>query len=226
MTTSDTLLSLCADVQRVADEQRRGFARRLHDSAQQTLAAASMSLALLERQATNLPPAARAALSEAMQIVATCNQELRDIAHDLHPPLLDGRGLAAALRGLRNRAGGDRLAFGFDELPRLTAARELTLFRLIEQALTWLFVGDGPVTVEIGPAGDLVMTGIGPARPEAREALKRMRFRALIEGGDLLASRSRGQLRLRAVFTRASKRRPAKRPRVGKVRRPLPKRGR
>ena len=193
-----------ADVQGAADEQRRQLARRLHDSAQQTLSAASMSLALLERQAGAFSPAARAALAEAMQIVATCNKELRDISHALHPPLLDGLGLGAALRGLATRSGGDRLVLTLDELPRLSATRELALFKLIDEALACAFASTGLIRLHVGRAGDLTLEGPPWEGPEAAAAIVRLRLRARSEAGQLRVGRARGQLRLEVRFSRTS----------------------
>jgi signal transduction histidine kinase len=196
----DPLLRLYADVQGAADEQRRQLARRLHDTAQQNLAAASMSLALLERHAAGFSPAARSALSEAVQIVATCNKELRDISHALHPPLLEGLGLAAALRGLGKDLGPQRLALDIEELPRLPATRELTLFKLIDEAISCAFAGSGLVQVRVGPRGDVVVEGIPQEARVANAVIVRLRLRARTEEGEVRVRRAASRLRLDIRF--------------------------
>jgi signal transduction histidine kinase len=199
-------------MRRNADEQRRVIARRLHDSAQQTLAAASMSLALLDRQAGGLGPAARAALSEAMDIVGRCNQELRELAHLVYPPLLDGMGLGPAVRGLAARWGVNRVALTLGEVPRQSAARELTVFKLIEEALESVFAPAGVVQIEVRPNG-LTLLGTPRQGPEikaaeVKTALQRLQLRAESDGGRWQMSRprvaGRAGLQLDVRFARMS----------------------
>ena len=201
------------DLRRNADEQRRVIARRLHDSAQQTLAAASMSLALLDRQAGGLGPAARAALSEAMDIVGRCNQELRELAHLVYPPLLDGMGLGPALRGLAARWGATRVALTMGEVPRQSAARELTVFKLIEEALESVFAPTGVVQVQVGPSGSVTLLGMPRQGPDVKAAdvkaaLQRLQLRAESDEGRWQMSRprlaGRAGLQLHVRFSRIS----------------------
>jgi signal transduction histidine kinase len=211
--SSPALVRLYGDMRRNADEQRRVIARRLHDSAQQTLAAASMSLALLDRQAGGLAPTARAALSEAMDIVSRCNQELRELAHLVYPPLLDGMGLGPALRGLASRWGATRIVLTVGEIPRQSATRELTVFKLIEEALEGVFAPSAVVQVEVGPNGSVTLLGSprqGPGGKPAdvKVALQRLQLRAESEGGRWQLSRprvaGRAGLRLDVRFARMS----------------------
>jgi signal transduction histidine kinase len=207
------LLRVYGDLRRKADDQRRVIARRLHDSAQQTLAAASMSLALLDRQAGALGPAARAALSEAMDIVGKCNQELRELAHLVYPPLLDGMGLGPALRGLAARFGTTRVAMTLDTMPRLPASRELTVFKLIEEALEAVFAPADVVQIHVGPTGTLTMLG-SPRRgaevkaADIKSALQWLQLRAESDGGRWQVRRprvsGRGRLRIDVRFARTS----------------------
>jgi signal transduction histidine kinase len=78
------------------DEERRRFARDLHDSVGQLLAVINMNLGSLESK--NLSPDAESVLRESQAIVEEICTQIRTISHLLHPPLLDEAGLGAALR--------------------------------------------------------------------------------------------------------------------------------
>jgi glucose-6-phosphate-specific signal transduction histidine kinase len=207
------MVRMYAELQRAADDRRRDVARRLHDSAQQTLAAASMSLALLERAAGTLPPAAHAALTEAMHIIARCNQELRDISQFLYPPLLDGLGLGPALKGLNARWGGQRMNIQIDEPLLLPDDRKLVVYKLIEEAVEGIFAPDHVVQLRVEPSGDLSLQGL-PRRPAdakaERATIARLRLRAASGAGQLRISRRQGgarsspQLNIEVRFRRTS----------------------
>jgi signal transduction histidine kinase len=100
------LRRLAADVVRAGDRERALVARELHDSAAQTLAAATYQLAALGRDAeegvTGAELAERAAAARAM--VAGVLEEVRLLAHTVYPRVLDDLGLAAALHTLGDRA--------------------------------------------------------------------------------------------------------------------------
>src|SRR4029079_11670845 len=78
-----------------ADEARRGLERNLHDGAQQRFV---LALIWLQRAAAQTRDTAAAALVDhALDLVQEGVDELRDLAHGLHPAVLDKRGLHAAL---------------------------------------------------------------------------------------------------------------------------------
>lgn len=205
-------VQLYTDLQGVADEQRRRLARRLHNSAQQSLAAASMSLSLLERQSADFSPAARQILTETMRVVATCNQELREISHALYPPLLEGMGLVPALRGLASRLGMHRVGLTIQPLPPVEPARALTIYLLIEEALEQAFAPDGVVDVHLRPLPPMVTGGAlgvslsGDAAGElvANPVISRLRLRTTVGGGQLRVRQTAGRLRLDVRFAHTS----------------------
>jgi signal transduction histidine kinase len=100
------LRRLAGDVVRAGDRERALIARELHDSAAQTLAAATYQLAALGRDAEEgvVGPelAERAAAARAM--VAGVLEEVRLLAHTVYPRVLDDLGLAAALHTLADHA--------------------------------------------------------------------------------------------------------------------------
>jgi signal transduction histidine kinase len=84
-------------------KERQRLERNLHDGAQQRLIALSLELGLLEeRFATDHD--ARARLNQARREIALSLQELRDVAHGLHPAVVSGHGLAVALESLAANA--------------------------------------------------------------------------------------------------------------------------
>ncbi len=117
-----------------ADTERRRLERDLHDGAQQRLVTLSMSLGVLERRLAD-DPEARALVAEAKREAAGSLQDLRDLAHGIHPAVLTSHGLEAALESL---AAGAPLHVGLDvELPdRLPATTEVAAYYLICEALT------------------------------------------------------------------------------------------
>jgi signal transduction histidine kinase len=85
----------------MADRQRRRLERDLHDGAQQSLVAITLTLRMASRQAD--PDALAAAASSASRQLQTAVAELRELARGLHPAILTERGTAAALTALAER---------------------------------------------------------------------------------------------------------------------------
>jgi signal transduction histidine kinase len=165
-----SLARLRAGFQRAADEERRRLARSLHDSALQTLTAASMNLALAEREAATMSPQGRQAVADAQALIESCGRELRELSHALFPALLASAGLAPALRWLSRHQGESRLSLELDALPRYSVSVELAAYRLVEEALGTVFEEHGPVRGRVQAAAEdvLEITLEGPARPPER----------------------------------------------------------
>src|SRR3954447_9008479 len=82
---------------RAADDARRRIERDLHDGAQQTLLCALMTLRGAVRSMRDDPARAVQLLQTADGHLERSLQDLRDLAHGIHPSLLAAHGLAAAL---------------------------------------------------------------------------------------------------------------------------------
>jgi signal transduction histidine kinase len=117
-----------------ADTERRRLERDLHDGAQRRLVTLSMSLGLLERRLAD-DPEARALVVEAKREAVGSLQELRDLAHGIHPAVLTSHGLEAALESL---AAGASVHVGLDVrlAARLPETTEAAAYYLICEALT------------------------------------------------------------------------------------------
>ena len=76
----------------------------MHDGAQQHLVAMSVKLRLAEAEIDSDPEQAKQTLEELRGEVQSTIQHLRDLAHQIYPPLLADRGLPEALNGAVARA--------------------------------------------------------------------------------------------------------------------------
>jgi PAS domain S-box-containing protein len=137
---NETLRQLSIRLLNAQDAERRRIARELHDSTGQNLAAVAMNLSLVARSARALDTPAQKALAESIAIVEGCVREIRTLSYLLHPPMLDERGLAPALRwfvdGFSKRSGMQvdlEVASGWE---RPTPEIEIALFRVVQESLT------------------------------------------------------------------------------------------
>jgi signal transduction histidine kinase len=80
------------------DDERRAIERGLHDGIQQQLVALSVNLQIARGVVAEDPQAAARLLDELQAQIGQALADLRDLAHGIHPPLLDTQGLVAALR--------------------------------------------------------------------------------------------------------------------------------
>jgi signal transduction histidine kinase len=133
------------------DEERRRFARNLHDSIGQHLTGLKINLDMMN--ALGRHPARPDLLSECLQTVEECLKETRTISYLLHPPLLDEAGFESAARwyvdGFAQRDG-IRARLNFPEkMDRLPRSVELALFRILQESLTNVHRHSGSLTVEI-----------------------------------------------------------------------------
>jgi len=129
------------------DEERRRIARELHDGLGQELIAAKMMLdgALLNQQSE---PSVHEAAVDAGSLIDRAIQQVRNISHLLHPPLLDEVGLLSALQwyldGFTKRSGIETsLEVYPPDFPRLGPELETAAFRIIQEALTNVFRHSG-----------------------------------------------------------------------------------
>jgi PAS domain S-box-containing protein len=97
------LVASRARIATAADEQRRRIVRDLHDGAQQRLVNTIMTLQLAQSR-PDLQPDVAELIAESLQSAQSGIEELRALAHGLHPAILTNRGLAAAAEALALRA--------------------------------------------------------------------------------------------------------------------------
>ncbi len=176
------------------ERERTRIARELHDEIGQNLTAMAM---LLRRLADEAPEPIAGRIAEARLSMLTTVDDVRRVARQLRPDLLDDLGLAAALTTLCQRmeeSTGVRIA---RELPREPASMnpevETVLYRVAQESLTnaarhsgashvqlRLVVDDAGITLSI--ADD----GVGfPSKITSNGGIRGMRERALLIGGTL-----------------------------------------
>jgi PAS domain S-box-containing protein len=144
---------LSGRLMQLQDEERRRISRELHDSSGQALAALSMSLSMLEREADKLTPRAGKNLSDATRMVRELSQDVRTMSHLLHPPLLDEAGLESALRwfveGFAERSGIQVELELAPQLGRFSREMEISIFRIVQESLANVHRHSGSKTAQV-----------------------------------------------------------------------------
>lgn len=118
------------------EEEARRIAHEVHDSAAQLLVSVYTELDRVTRESA---PDTRAGLERVRLLLNGVEADVRRLAHELRPTMLDDLGLVPALRtlaeGVSLRAGVQLHVSGASE-PRLPAAVETVLYRVAQEALS------------------------------------------------------------------------------------------
>lgn len=193
------------------EEERLRISRELHDEAGQALTSLKISLDLIR---VGLPPeqeALRSRLASVASLADETMETLRTLAHDLRPPGLDAFGLNVALEGLCYDFGERtelNVVYRGLELPELSTTVALSIYRLVQEALTNIVKHaaasrvavnvtreDGHICVEVGDNGQGFVQDMETERPRRRGGigLVSMRERAELLGGTLEIETSPGK---------------------------------
>jgi signal transduction histidine kinase len=117
------------------DAERRRIEQDLHDGAQQRLVALALELRSAQRRlGHSLDPALEAVLESTVGGLQRAVEELRELAHGVHPPILTQGGLAAALEDLVQRLPIPVAVLAVPE-ERLPADLEATAYFIVCEAL-------------------------------------------------------------------------------------------
>lgn len=134
---AEQLHTLSHNILQAQEEERQRVARELHDEAAQALTSLLVHLRLLERSQN--PEHAREHVQELRELTAQALEEVRRIALDLRPKILDDLGLEAALEWRVdefNAAYDAEAKVHIDGVSdRLPRALELVLYRVAQEAL-------------------------------------------------------------------------------------------
>jgi len=121
------------------DEERTRIARELHDDVGQRLASLSIGLSRAKRALEQDRPPAAVDLATLQAQTNELSQDLRHLAHELHPGVLEQLGLVAAVRGRCQEVtqeSGLPVSFACpDPLPELPPSVVLCLFRVVQEGL-------------------------------------------------------------------------------------------
>jgi PAS domain S-box-containing protein len=112
------------------------IASALHDEAGQFLTAAHITLADVAR---GLPPSAREALQGVKRNLEEIEEQLRRLAHELRPRILEDMGLADALKFLANgvaKRTGIPISVEVSLQTRCAPLAETAMYRLVQEGLT------------------------------------------------------------------------------------------
>jgi signal transduction histidine kinase len=128
------------------DDERRRIARELHDGLGQELSVAKMMADRIAMK--NQSDEMAKQTIEISSMIDHAIQQVRNISHLLHPPLLDEVGLQVALQcyleGFEKRSGiGVSLDVQPVDFPRLAPEIETAIFRIIQEAVTNVFRHSG-----------------------------------------------------------------------------------
>jgi signal transduction histidine kinase len=127
------------------EAERARVARDLHDQVGQSLTSVLLGLRLVDRSLAGDAPElddVRAHSDEVRDLVAEALDQVRRLAFELRPTVLDDVGLVAALRRLAGDLGErhgvtvDLTLGGFDDEVRLPSELETVVYRVVQEALT------------------------------------------------------------------------------------------
>lgn len=122
------------------EEERRRLRRDLHDELGATLGALTIKAGAARSFVDTDPSAARKVIREIEQELTLAVSDIRRLVYGLRPPVLDERGLVAAIQDCaEQQPAGLAVQLAVEpegSLPRLQAAVELAAFRIAQEALT------------------------------------------------------------------------------------------
>jgi two-component system sensor histidine kinase UhpB len=180
------------------EDGKRRLADKLHEDLAQVLAAVLLGMRMLERQSADGRTVTLQALHDQIaQVLA----DVRDVARELRPVVLDQLGLRAAVEALAvaARERGADVALDVGTVPRqLPEQIETGVFRLVEYALD--STDGGSLDASIEEAGEGLRIGITLERP-APAVLLALRTRAESLGGatEVLQADREAMTRLRVT---------------------------
>ncbi len=184
------------------ENERARVARDLHDEANQALTAVILRL---EAASQTAPPELAAEINEAKALAGQAMEELLEVVRRLRPTILD-LGLRNALSSLVNdfgdRTGLDaNFEFVGDPRRRLGNERELTIYRVVQEALSNIVQhADATrvnVRLSVGESVKLKVVddgrGFKPDAPTRRFGLTGMKERAQLVNGEIAIESTPGQ---------------------------------
>ncbi|MFJ4113107.1 PAS domain S-box protein [Pseudomonas sp. NPDC089758] len=137
--SQEQLRELSAHLESVREEEKARIAREVHDELGQMLTVLKLEVSMCELAFAELDPALNERLASMKRLIAQLFQLVRDVATALRPPILDA-GIASAIewqaRRFEARTQIPCLVQVPDNLPALSDAKAIGLFRILQEALT------------------------------------------------------------------------------------------
>ena len=185
------------------EAELRRIERDLHDGAQARLVALGMTIGMAEQKLDQDPAEVRKLLAEARGGAQEALGELRDLARGIRPPVLQDRGLAAAVRELAVRSPIEVVVVA--EVERLPPAVESAAYFVVAEALANATKHARASRIDVrlerngqGLVVEIVDDGVGGANPNG-SGLTGLRHRVeALDGGLLVVSPPAGPTSVRA----------------------------
>ena len=131
---------LSSEIIKAQEEERKRISRELHDEASQALVAAKINLEMLEKRLPSNLEAVSTSLAETSSLLVCTLENLRRLARDLRPSILDDLGLIPTLRWYTEsytKRLGIPITFKAVALhKRLDFEIETVIYRIVQEALT------------------------------------------------------------------------------------------
>jgi len=195
-----------ARIVEAGDEQRRRIEHDLHDGAQSRFVTALVTLRLARRRLATQrapEPTASAELAELLDRIAELMGEgmdqLRDLAHGIHPAVLSETGLVAALEMIAARSPCP-VRVSATEVPELPRPLAATAYFIAAEAVTNALKHAHATTIDIDVRHEdgvlrLAVTddGIGGADPDGGTGLLGLRDRVAVFDGEMTVSSAPGR---------------------------------
>jgi PAS domain S-box-containing protein len=192
------LRELSAHLETVREEEKARIAREVHDELGQMLTVLKLETSMCELAYAQLDPGLNERLHSMKRLIAQLFQLVRDVATALRPPILDA-GIGSAIewqaRRFEARTQNPCLVQVPDNLPALSDAKAIGLFRILQEALTNVMRHAQAHTVELTlsvEGTELRLTisddGVGFIEAQGRPVsfgVVGMRERVLMMGGRL-----------------------------------------
>lgn len=191
---------LSRQILQAQEDERSRLARELHDEAAQSLTSLLVHIRLLER--ANNPAEAQRHVQDLRELTARALEDVRRVALDLRPTILDDLGLTAALEWRIdefNKTAGIYASITAEGMERrLPRDTELVLYRVGQEALSNVSRHAAASEVQVAlrrEQGECILqvidngVGFNPARMDGRNGrglgLVGMRERVAMVGGEL-----------------------------------------
>ncbi|WP_439861818.1 PAS domain-containing sensor histidine kinase [Pseudomonas sp. MBLB4136] len=201
------LRELSKHLESVREEEKARIAREVHDELGQVLTVLKLETAMCELACAGQVPGLDERLQSMKRLIAQLFQLVRDVATALRPPILDA-GIASAIewqvRRFEARSQIPCLVEVPEHLPKLSDAKAVGLFRILQEALTnvmrhaeahsvevMLRLEDGELCLHISDDGKGFATDAG--KPGQSFGLVGMQERILMLGGSLTIDSQPGQ---------------------------------
>ncbi len=123
----------------IQEEERGRISRELHDDVGQALTAMKINVEMLEKEIPESTASARRRLADTKQLLTHTLQEIRTLAFELRPSLLDHFGVLSAIRGYSKsyseRTNIDVQVLGKNIVGRFSSEIDILLYRCVQEAL-------------------------------------------------------------------------------------------